>query len=207
MPIIPPGMVFDPNGVEILSLYLPMLIDNGGNVAASLGEFSDLIKVSNVYSCNPEFFFSNDEPDALGRGDHRFIFSCREKIARKNSNGKRPRRGVHGSEGGGFWRSSTGDKSIMDDLGQVLGFLNVLNFYEHHGNNNNYKKKNREEEFKKTNWIMYEYRLNRDNFQEWVICKIKNTGRKRDAPNATMDNDDSGLVQEIEDLVSSPDED
>ncbi|KAK8504671.1 hypothetical protein V6N13_009829 [Hibiscus sabdariffa] len=203
MPVIPPGMVFDPNGVEILSLYLPMLIDNGGNVVSCLGEFSDLIKVSNVYSCKPEFFFSNDEPDALGRGDHRFVFSHREKIAQKNSNGKRPRRDVHGSEGGGFWRSSTGDKSVMDDQGRVLGFLNVLNFYEYHGNNNNYKKKNREEEFKKTNWIMYEYRLNRDNFQEWVICKIKNTGRKRDAPNATMDNDDGGLVQEIEDLVSS----
>ncbi|KAK8628427.1 hypothetical protein V6N13_064134 [Hibiscus sabdariffa] len=69
MPVIPPGMVFDSNGVEILSLYLPMLIDNGGNVVACLGEFSDLIKASNVYSCKPEFFFSNDEPDALGRGD------------------------------------------------------------------------------------------------------------------------------------------
>ncbi|KAK9007056.1 hypothetical protein V6N11_019384 [Hibiscus sabdariffa] len=164
MPVIPPGMVFDSNGVEILSLYLPMLIDNGGNVVACLGEFSDLIK------------------------------ACREKIAQKNSNGKRPRRGVHGSEGGGFWKTSTGDKSVMDDHGRVLGFLNMLNFYEYHGNNNNYKKKNREEEFKKTNWIMYEYRLNRDNFQEWVICKIKNTGRKRDAPNATMDNDDGGLL-------------
>ncbi|KAK8633370.1 hypothetical protein V6N13_014216 [Hibiscus sabdariffa] len=132
MPVIPPGMVFDPNDVEILSLYLPMFIDNGGNVAAGLGEFSHLIKVSNVYSCKPEFFFSNDEPDALGRGDQRFVFSRREMIARKNPNGKRPRRDVHGSEGGGFWRSSTGDKSVMDDQGRVLGFLNVLNFYEYH---------------------------------------------------------------------------
>ncbi|KAK9007059.1 hypothetical protein V6N11_019387 [Hibiscus sabdariffa] len=53
MPVIPPGMVFDPNGVEILSLYLPMLIDNGGKVVACLGEFSDLIKAeatSDLYS-------------------------------------------------------------------------------------------------------------------------------------------------------------
>ncbi|KAK8628430.1 hypothetical protein V6N13_064137 [Hibiscus sabdariffa] len=42
MPVIPPGMVFDPNGVEILSLYLPMLIDNGGKVVACLEATSDL---------------------------------------------------------------------------------------------------------------------------------------------------------------------
>ncbi|KAK8633367.1 hypothetical protein V6N13_014213 [Hibiscus sabdariffa] len=119
MPVVPPGIVFDRNDVEILFLYLPMLIANGGNVVAALA------------------------------------FSHREKIARKNSNRKRPRRDVQGSKRGGFWKSTTVDKSVVDDHGQVLEFLKVLNFYEYHA----------------------------------------------------MDDDDSGLVQEIEDLASSPDED
>ncbi|GMI79498.1 Arabidopsis NAC domain containing protein 87 [Hibiscus trionum] len=208
MPDIPPGLVFDPSGVEILSFYLPMLIANGGNVVAGLGQYSKLIMVSNVYSCEPWFFFRDDEPDAFGRGEQRFVFSCREKIARKNSNGKRPRREVHGTEGGGFWKSSTGEKPVADEHGRVLGFFNMLNFYEYHGHNNDYKKKNRKGELKKTSWIMYEYRLNGERFQEWVICKIKKTCRKkREAAGEATEDDDGGLVREIEELASSPDED
>ncbi|XP_039057724.1 NAC domain-containing protein 2-like [Hibiscus syriacus] len=147
-------------------------------------------------------FLLNDESNILRRDDQWFVFFRPERIAQKNFNGKRPRRDVHASEGDGFWRSIASEKPVRDYHGRVIGFLNVLNFYEYLGRNNDYRKKSRTDGFRKTDWIMYEYRLNRDMFKEWVICKLRRTGWKGDSPTATTEDDEADLVQEIDNMIS-----
>ncbi|XVF23482.1 hypothetical protein REPUB_Repub13aG0042500 [Reevesia pubescens] len=171
------GMVFDPSDAKIVSEYLPKLISTGGDMVRLLGDLSYFFKVCDVYSFKPCLLFRNDQVLLpFMKGNQRFVFSPRQKIAQKNCNGKRPRRILQGlSEGeGGFWKSSTSEKPIFDDHDQVvIGYVNMLNFYEY-----NTEKKNSRKDAMKTNYIMYEYQLScGDRFQEWVICKIKNTRR------------------------------
>ncbi|XVF82837.1 hypothetical protein PTKIN_Ptkin16aG0082400 [Pterospermum kingtungense] len=166
-----PGTVFDPSDREIVRHYLPKLIDSND---AGLGNLSYVFKVCDVYSTKPWLLFVNDELLPYMKGNQRFVYTSRQKISQKNANGKRPRRILHGvSEAdGGYWKSSTGEKPIFEDggkEGKVIGYVNMLNFYEY-----NTEKKNRKYDIK-SSWIMYEYRLAGDSFQERVICKIKNT--------------------------------
>ncbi|XP_021300463.1 NAC domain-containing protein 55-like, partial [Herrania umbratica] len=74
-------------------------------------------------------------------------------------------------DSGGYWRSSTAEKPILDEQQREIGFVRTLNFFEFKD-----EKKSRKDATK-TRWLMHEYRLPGDTFQEWVICKIKDTSR------------------------------
>ncbi|OMO73190.1 No apical meristem (NAM) protein [Corchorus capsularis] len=80
----------------------------------------------------------------------------------------------------GFWKSSTGDKAIVDG-GKIIGYVNMLNFYAYNTINNNKSSnetKKKRKDVTKSSYIMYEYKLAAaDRFQEWVVCKIKDTSR------------------------------
>ncbi|XVF23485.1 hypothetical protein REPUB_Repub13aG0042800 [Reevesia pubescens] len=91
------GMVFDPSDAEIVSEYLPKLISTGGDVVRLLGDLSYFFKVCDVYSFKPCLLFRNDQVLLpFMKGNQRFVFSHRQKIAQKNCNGKRPRRILQG---------------------------------------------------------------------------------------------------------------
>ncbi|XVE85526.1 hypothetical protein DITRI_Ditri17bG0097700 [Diplodiscus trichospermus] len=175
------GMVFDPSDKEIVSYYLPKLI-----AGEAIGEWQYLISFSPVYSTKPSLLFdiNNGKNLPFIKSNQRFFFSHRERISQNNENGKRPRRVVEGHQewqsyqgdensSGGYWKSSTGEKPIYNERQEdiVLGYVNVLNFFE-------FKNKNKSrKEATKTSWLMHEYRLPGEKFQEWVICKIKDTSR------------------------------
>ncbi|OMP03830.1 No apical meristem (NAM) protein [Corchorus olitorius] len=204
--MLPPGYVFDPSDKEIVTFYLPKLIEGNGSLDF-LGYFKYLFKVCNVYStaARPSLlldFDMNNNNDMVPclKGNQRFFFTKRDPIAQKNVNGKRPRRSLHNNDQGinqesgqhGFWKSSTGDKPIFDDHNGrqiVVGYVNMLNFYDCSSNNeasssssNNGIKKNRKDA-RKSSYIMYEYKLHKDGgeeadmFQRWVVCKIKDSLR------------------------------
>ncbi|EOY18693.1 Uncharacterized protein TCM_043195 [Theobroma cacao] len=163
-----PGVVFNPSDRVIVSLFLPKLMTGEG-----IGELSYLIEFCDLYCMKPAALFDvNKGFLPFVKPNQRFVFTYRQKISQKNANGKRPRRVLdsRAAGDGGFWRSSTGEKPILDEQGEhVIGYVNTLNFYEYKGEKRSSKDAN------KTSWLMHEYRLPGENFQEWVICKIKDT--------------------------------
>ncbi|KAK6270996.1 hypothetical protein POUND7_008094 [Theobroma cacao] len=163
-----PGVVFNPSDREMVSFFLPKLMTGEG-----IDELSYLIEFCDLYCIKPDALFDvNKGFLPFVKPNQRFVFTHRQKISQKNANGKRPRRVLDSRAvgDGGFWRSSTGEKPILDEQGEhVIGYVNTLNFYEYKGEKRNPK------DATKTSWLMHEYRLPRENFQEWVICKIKDT--------------------------------
>ncbi|OMO96008.1 Drug/metabolite transporter [Corchorus olitorius] len=171
---------------EIVSHYLPNLIQSNGDLQF-LGYFGYLFNVCNLNSLKPWLLFDNGMNNntlPCLKANLRFIFTKRETISVKNDNGKRPRRCLHGEEINnqekgedyGFWKSSTGDKPIVDGE-KIIGYVNMLNFYAYNNKSSNETKKKRKD-VTKSSYIMYEYKLAAaDRFQEWVVCKIKDTSR------------------------------
>ncbi|KAK6243905.1 hypothetical protein QUC31_010314 [Theobroma cacao] len=172
------GVVFDPSDRDIVSHYLPMLIS--GESMSSLGDLQYVIGFADIYSTKPSVFFDVNNGNGLPflKSNQRFIFTHRQRISKKNANGKRPRRILEShhydkklgvGDSGGYWRSSTAEKPILDEQRKEIGFVRTLNFFEFED-----AKKSRKDATK-TRWLMHEYRLSGDTFQEWVICKIKDT--------------------------------
>ncbi|XP_021281906.1 NAC domain-containing protein 37-like [Herrania umbratica] len=149
---------------------------------SSLGDLQYVIGFADIYSTKPSVFFDDNNGNGLPflKSNQRFIFTHRQRISQKNANGKRPRRILESHhydetlgvvDSGGYWRSSTAEKPILDEQQREIGFVRTLNFLEFKD-----EKKSRKDATK-TRWLMHEYRLPGDRFQEWVICKIKDTSR------------------------------
>ncbi|XP_007029590.2 PREDICTED: NAC domain-containing protein 37 [Theobroma cacao] len=183
--MLSPGYVFDPTDREIVSYYLPRLIAGRGNTAF-LGNLSYFFNVRDVYSRKPSLLFetSNNgetKPLPFMKGNQRFFFSSRrQRVAETNSDWKSYRRTVQEEGQGepqGCWKRNSVTQPIFDDQNEekkILGCVNLLGFFEYRIGENNKK------EDIKSNWIMYEYYLLADRFQDWVICKIKDKNRSEE---------------------------
>ncbi|XP_021887588.1 NAC domain-containing protein 67-like [Carica papaya] len=113
---------------------------------------------------------------------YRYYFTRRHKVS-ANCNPNRPKRTVDC----GWWRSDTGDKDILH-RGKVIGRKKTLSFFVYKDTTKKRK------DAQKTGWIMHEYRLADDSFQEWVLCKIYNKPNKKNK-NFEMETADSSICE------------
>ncbi|XP_021281944.1 NAC domain-containing protein 96-like [Herrania umbratica] len=182
--MLSPGYVFDPTDREIVSYYLPRLIASRGNTGF-LGNLRYFFNVRDVYSRKPSLLFesNNDGEKKLlpyMKGNQRFFFSRRQRTSEMNADHKIYRRTLQEEGQGepqGHWKRTSSTHPIFDDQNdkkKILGYVNLLSFHEYQ-----IGEKNKKEDIK-TNWIMYEYYLCQNRFQEWVICKIKDKNRSEE---------------------------
>ncbi|EXB55201.1 Protein CUP-SHAPED COTYLEDON 3 [Morus notabilis] len=107
--------------------------------------------------------------------DHERYFFAQTVQVSKSGNGKRVKRDMEGDSEGGWWKATSGDKKIVDkqDSRITLGYFKTLKFFK-------YKDRNRiRNQAYCTDWLMHEYKLTNQTFQEWVICRIKDNTKDK----------------------------
>ncbi|KAL6544564.1 hypothetical protein OROMI_023426 [Orobanche minor] len=156
----PPGYRFMPTDKELIIGYLWKKVKNESIPVAEMSEV-------NLYRFTPNYLTENYPP--VGNKEWYFF----TPTDRRHPNGNRPKRSV---EGIGWWKATGGDKLIKSN-GKIIGKKKVLVFY--------FGKNKSDEE--KTNWIMYEYRLdtpsprpssNNMRLDDWVLCRIYERNKK-----------------------------
>ncbi|KAJ4848692.1 hypothetical protein Tsubulata_044444 [Turnera subulata] len=170
---LPPGFRFNPED-ETLIVYLKEKILRGSQFP--------LIPEVDVYKTEPWLLPSihQDHPHLNDR--ERYYFFRRE---RKNKNGKRPRRSMDDDVlDGGKWIANTGDKKIFNEKDRkvIIGFKKSLTFFIPPANKTIKTKGKKitpkKGDMIKTEWIMHEYTLFGEEFQEWAVCRIKNMAKE-----------------------------
>ncbi|XXG46159.1 hypothetical protein AAC387_Pa02g1074 [Persea americana] len=153
---LPPGYRFHPNDDELICGYL---LPKMQNTPLPWNHIKDV----NLYDYNPEELAAKYECSDR----EWFFFTPRD---RKYKNGSRPNRAA----GRGYWKATGADKPINSDC-KTVGFRKALVFYI-----------GKPPKGKKTNWIMYEFRVKEGVFEgifpkrnrssmrldDWVLCKI-----------------------------------
>ncbi|KAJ4847982.1 hypothetical protein Tsubulata_033075 [Turnera subulata] len=170
---LPPGFRFNPED-ETLIVFLKGKILRGSQFP--------LIPEVDVYKTKPWLLpgIHQDHPHLNDR--ERYYFFRRE---RKNKNGKRPRRSMDDDVlNGGKWIANTGDKKIFNEKDRkvIIGFKKSLTFFIPPTNKTikttiEKKISRKKGDMIKTEWIMHEYTLFGEEFQEWAVCRIKNMAK------------------------------
>ncbi|KAF8395523.1 hypothetical protein HHK36_019471 [Tetracentron sinense] len=172
---LPPGYRFDPSDEELVGYFLTNKLF--GTLPSPSPDIKEIVDY-NVYQEEPWFLphISGDVSSVLlgypNRGGditEMYFFVMRE-LKTKNSKKKPNRVLTKHHDGGGWWKASGGDKKIHDSNGFLLGKKKSLVFYSY-GRDNGTKKTTKDGI--KTNWIMHEYSLAEETFQQWVLCRIR----------------------------------
>ncbi|KAJ4828286.1 hypothetical protein Tsubulata_028602 [Turnera subulata] len=85
---------------------------------------------------------------------------------------------------GGKWIANSGDKEIFnkEDKKVIIGFKKSLTFFIPPTNKTIKTKEKKispkKKDMIKTEWIMHEYTLFGEEFQEWAVCRIKNMAKE-----------------------------
>ncbi|KAJ4824728.1 hypothetical protein Tsubulata_011059 [Turnera subulata] len=174
---LPPGFRFQPSD-ECLIAFLKEKVVHGTQFP--------LIPEVDANKTDPWLLpgIHQDHPHLNDR--ERFYFFRRE---RKHKGGKRPRRSMDDDVlNGGKWIASTGNKEIfsgeaLDHEKVIIGYKRTLNFFIPPPNKTikttREKKISRKKgDMIKTEWIMHEYTLFGEEFQEWAVCRIKNKAKE-----------------------------
>ncbi|XP_058100558.1 NAC domain containing protein 50-like [Magnolia sinica] len=166
---LPASFCFCPRDEELIRDYLR-------NKNRGLPLPLDIIKEYDVYKFNPDQLPCDFK---YGKQDEMYFFSTRD---RKYQNGSCPNR----SAGDGFWKATTADQAVSES-NKVIGYKSRLVFY-----------KGKPPKGKKTNWIMHEYRINKQDcpngsagdgksmrMDGFVLCRIYELrrGSKKSTPN------------------------
>ncbi|KAJ4831533.1 hypothetical protein Tsubulata_032209, partial [Turnera subulata] len=174
---LPPGFRFQPSD-ECLIAFLKDKVEHGTQFP--------LIPEVDANKTNPWLLpgIHKDHPHLNDK--ERFYFFHREQ---KHKNGKRPRRSMDDDViNGGKWIASTGNKEIfsgeeLDHRKVTIGYKRSLNFFIPPPNKT--IKTTREKKISpkkgdmiKTEWIMHEYTLFGEEFQECSVCRIKNMAKE-----------------------------
>ncbi|KAJ4847893.1 hypothetical protein Tsubulata_022265 [Turnera subulata] len=174
---LPPGFRFQPSD-ECLIAFLKDKVEHGTQFP--------LIPEVDANKTDPWLLpgIHQDHPHLNDK--ERFYFFHREQ---KHKNGKRPRRSMDDDViNGGKWIASTGNKEIfsgeeLDHRKVTIGYKRSLNFFIPPPNKT--IKTTREKKISpkkgdmiKTEWIMHEYTLFGEEFQECSVCRIKNMAKE-----------------------------
>ncbi|RYR59881.1 hypothetical protein Ahy_A05g025838 isoform B [Arachis hypogaea] len=144
---VPPGFRFHPTDEELVDYYLRKKI-------ASKRIDLDVIKDVDLYKIEP---WDLQEICKIGSDDENewYFFSHKDK---KYPTGTRTNRATKA----GFWKATGRDKAIYSSSSHCLvGMRKTLVFY-----------KGRAPNGLKSNWIMHEYRLDSNQEDGWVVCRV-----------------------------------
>nr|GMD67462.1 NAC transcription factor 29-like [Ipomoea batatas] len=141
---------FCPSDEELIHSYLWKKVQNQPLPPNKIHEV-------NLYKFSP--WELSEMFEAIGEKDWYFFTN------RKYKNGQRSNRAA----GSGFWKATGADKSIINKRKVLVGSRKALVFYE-----------GKPPKGVKTNWIMYEYRVEGGpsprprGDDDWVLCRIYN---------------------------------
>ncbi|XP_059653859.1 NAC domain-containing protein JA2-like [Cornus florida] len=150
---LPLGFRFKPTNEE--------LIDYLWSFVHGFQQPSNAVVEKKVQELEPCFLIDDTKCSEYSEG---YYYVKREKKSAKE-NGKRPSRKLRG----GWWKATQGDKLIP---GKRKGYMKSLKFHSYKDSNPICNK------CSKSDWIMHEFRLDSDKFQEWVLCRIKRKQNK-----------------------------
>ncbi|KAJ4850188.1 hypothetical protein Tsubulata_027118 [Turnera subulata] len=170
---LPPGFRFQPSD-ESLIAFLKDKVEHGTQFP--------LIPEVDANKTDPWLLPGTHQDHPHLNDRERYYFFRRE---RKNKNGKRPRRSMDDDVlDGGKWIANTGDKKIFNEKDKkvIVGFKKSLTFFIPPPNKSVKTKEKKitpkKGDMIKTEWIMHEYTLFGEEFQEWAVCRIKNMAKE-----------------------------